>query len=184
MPPAPTAVEPEFLRVSLTTRLAGSSLVVVRPEDGDRYKIAENAPSIIGFIGIMIAFGHSVLAMSGEETLAQVNRELEHPKLKNLMRAGIVIFVFSLLFTSLVSFFAVAIIPDSERPKYLDKSDFRAGDELCGSGMAQASVPGIRSDRRIPDVVGSGEHGDYRLQRRAQPRFGRRRADSLVPRAA
>src|SRR5215471_11575951 len=86
---------------------------------GDRYKIAENAPSIIGFLGIMVALGHSVLAMSGEETLAQVNRELEHPKLKNLMRAGIVIFVFSVLFTSLVSFFAVAIISDSERPKYL-----------------------------------------------------------------
>jgi len=86
---------------------------------GDRYNIAQNAPSIIGFLGIMIALGHSVLAMSGEETLAQVNRELEHPKLKNLMRAGIVIFLFSLLFTSLVSFFAVAIIPDSERPKYL-----------------------------------------------------------------
>src|SRR6266404_2965443 len=87
--------------------------------DGDRYKIAENAPSIIGLLGIMVAFGHSVLAMSGEETLAQVNRELEHPKLKNLMRAGIVIFVFSVLFTSLVSFFAVAIIPDDVRPKYL-----------------------------------------------------------------
>ena len=87
--------------------------------DGDRHKIAEGAPSIIGLLGIMVAFGHSVLAMSGEETLAQVNRELEHPKLKNLMRAGIVIFVFSLLFTSLVSFFAVAIIPDGERSKYL-----------------------------------------------------------------
>jgi hypothetical protein len=57
--------------------------------------------------------------MSGEETLAQVNRELEHPKLKNLMRAGIVIFIYSVLFTSLVSFFAVALIPDEERPKYL-----------------------------------------------------------------
>lgn len=89
------------------------------PSDDGRYTLAENAPSIIGLLGIMIAFGHSVLAMSGEETLAQVNRELEHPKLKNLMRAGIVIFVFSLLFTSLVSFFAVAIIPDSERPRYL-----------------------------------------------------------------
>jgi amino acid transporter len=33
----------------------------------------------IGVIGIMIAFGHSVLAMSGEESLAQVSRELEHP---------------------------------------------------------------------------------------------------------
>jgi len=85
---------------------------------GDRYSIAENAPSLIGLVGILIAFGHSVLAMSGEETLAQVNRELEHPKLKNLMRAGIVIFIYSLLFTGLVSFFAVAIIPDETRPQY------------------------------------------------------------------
>ena len=88
--------------------------------DGDRFRIADNAPSFIGLLGISIAFGHSVLAMSGEETLAQVNRELEHPKLKNLKRAGMVIFVYSLLFTSLVSFFAVAIIPDDRRPQYLN----------------------------------------------------------------
>ena len=75
---------------------------------------------LIGLIGILIAFGHSVLAMSGEESLAQVNRELEHPKHKNLMRAGLVIFVYSLLFTSLVSFFASLLIPDPERPKYYD----------------------------------------------------------------
>src|SRR5579863_4980262 len=69
---------------------------------------------IIMFVG----FGHSVLAMSGEETLAQVNREIEHPKLKNLEKTGLVIFVYSLLFTSLVSFFAVMIIPDKVRPDY------------------------------------------------------------------
>lgn len=69
---------------------------------------------IICFVG----FGHSVLAMSGEETLAQVNREIEHPKLKNLEKTGAVIFVYSLLFTSLVSFFAVMIIPDKVRPEY------------------------------------------------------------------
>ncbi|HMB30104.1 MAG TPA: APC family permease, partial [Blastocatellia bacterium] len=28
---------------------------------GDRYRIAENAPSVIGLLGILIAFGHSVL---------------------------------------------------------------------------------------------------------------------------
>jgi len=33
---------------------------------------------------LLVGFGHSVLAMSGEETLAQVNREIAHPKLKNL----------------------------------------------------------------------------------------------------
>ncbi len=69
---------------------------------------------IICFVG----FGHSVLAMSGEETLAQVNREIEHPKLKNLEKTGAVIFVYSLMFTSLVSFFAVMIIPDKVRPDY------------------------------------------------------------------
>ena len=88
--------------------------------DGERYQIAENAPSFVGFVGIMMALGHSVLAMSGEETLAQVNRELEHPKLKNLQKAGWVIFIYSLLFTSLVSFFAVAIIPDETRPQFLN----------------------------------------------------------------
>ncbi|HXG91897.1 MAG TPA: APC family permease [Blastocatellia bacterium] len=86
---------------------------------GDRFRVAENAPTLIGLLGILIAFGHSILAMSGEETLAQVNRELAHPKLQNLKRAGMVIFIYSLLFTSLVSFFAVAIIPDDVRPSYL-----------------------------------------------------------------
>jgi hypothetical protein len=69
---------------------------------------------VIMFVG----FGHSVLAMSGEETLAQVNREIEHPKLKNLEKTGLVIFIYSLLFTSLVSFFAYMIIPDTVRPNF------------------------------------------------------------------
>jgi amino acid transporter len=71
-------------------------------------------------IAIAVGFGHSILAMSGEESLAQVYREIEHPKVKNLKRTGMVIFVYSLLFTSLVSFFAVAIIPDAVRPKFYD----------------------------------------------------------------
>src|SRR6201982_1562998 len=70
------------------------------------------------WIILFVGFGHSVLAMSGEETLAQVNREIEHPKLKNLEKTGLVIFIYSLLFTSLVSFFAVMIIPDHVRPDY------------------------------------------------------------------
>ena len=50
------------------------------------------APQIT-FIAILIGLGHSLLAMSGEESLAQVNREIEAPKLKNLKRAGFVIFL-------------------------------------------------------------------------------------------
>jgi amino acid transporter len=74
--------------------------------------------SHLTWIIMFVGFGHSVLAMSGEETLAQVNREIEHPKLKNLEKTGLVIFIYSLLFTSLVSFFAVMIIPDKVRPDY------------------------------------------------------------------
>jgi amino acid transporter/nucleotide-binding universal stress UspA family protein len=74
--------------------------------------------SHLTWIILFVGFGHSVLAMSGEETLAQVNREIEHPKLKNLEKTGLVIFIYSLLFTSLVSFFAVMIIPDHVRQEY------------------------------------------------------------------
>ena len=71
--------------------------------------------SLLGVCGLLIAFGHSVLAMSGEETLAQVYREVESPKLKNFKRAAFVVFVYSLLFTSLISFFAVMLIPEDMR---------------------------------------------------------------------
>jgi len=72
------------------------------------------------WVAVLVGLGHSLLAMSGEESLAQVNREIAHPKLKNLERAGFVIFVYSMLFTSLVSFFAVMIIPDGPRQQFLD----------------------------------------------------------------
>ena len=71
-------------------------------------------------IAIMIGLGHSLLAMSGFETLAQVYRELEAPKLKNLRRASLIVILYSLVFTSAVSFFAIMLIPDTDRPKYLD----------------------------------------------------------------
>jgi len=77
-------------------------------------------PHMFGIIAIFIGLGHSVLAMSGEESLAQVYREIEHPKLPNLKKAGLVIFIYSLVFTSLVSFFAVMIIPDGVRQNYLE----------------------------------------------------------------
>src|SRR5467141_3548525 len=77
-------------------------------------------PHMFGLIAIFIALGHSVLAMSGEESLAQVYREIESPKLPNLKKAGAVIFIYSLVFTSLVSFFAVMIIPDDVRQHFLE----------------------------------------------------------------
>jgi hypothetical protein len=62
-----------------------------------------------------------VLAMSGEESLAQVNREIEHPKLKNLKRAAIVIAIYSFIFTGVGTLLAVMLIPDTVRvPLYRD----------------------------------------------------------------
>ena len=52
--------------------------------------------------------------------MAQVYREIEHPKLPNLKKAGMVIFLYSLIFTSGVAFFAVMIIPDSMRGSFSD----------------------------------------------------------------
>src|SRR5262249_51514211 len=78
-------------------------------------------PRLFGLFGVLMAFGHSVLAMSGEESLAQVNRELAHPKLKNLKRAAIIIAIYSFIFTGITSLLFVMIIPDSVRiPIYKD----------------------------------------------------------------
>src|SRR5579862_7144092 len=71
-------------------------------------------------VAVFVGLGHSVLAMSGAESLAQVYREIEHPKLPNLKKAALVIFIYSMVFTSLVSFFAVMIIPDKTRPQYFE----------------------------------------------------------------
>ena len=63
---------------------------------------------------MIVAFGHSLLAMSGFETLAQVYREIAYPKLKNLKITG----QYRLLLCAcsapgLISMFAVMIIPDT-----------------------------------------------------------------------
>jgi amino acid transporter len=70
---------------------------------------------VLGLFGILMAFGHSLLAMSGEESLAQVNREIEHPKLKNLKRAAIVIAIYSLIFTGGATLLASMLIPTWDR---------------------------------------------------------------------
>ncbi len=79
-----------------------------------------NLPYTVGAIGLLVGLGHSVLAMSGEETMAQVYREIQHPKLRNLEKAGFVIFLYSLIFTAGVAFFAVMIIPDAVRKDFFD----------------------------------------------------------------
>lgn len=71
--------------------------------------------SMIGVLGLLVAFGHSILAMSGEETLAQVYREVESPKLPNFRKAALIVFAYSLVFTAGISFLAVLLIPQEAR---------------------------------------------------------------------
>ena len=144
------------------------------------HQIVRMIPMIAVFVGI----GHSVLAMSGEESLAQVYREIEAPKLRNLKKAGLIIFLYSLLFTSLVSFFAVMIIPDGTRKAVPRESDRRIVDEPGGAFCAAAGVPCVCRRRGNADSGGRREHGHRRFQWRAEPRLRRRRADGLVPAAA
>jgi amino acid transporter len=71
-------------------------------------------------IGMIIAFGHSILAMSGFETLAQVYREIAAPKLKNLKRTGNIVCIYAVLSTGVITLLAAMIIPDALRKTYVD----------------------------------------------------------------
>src|SRR5215469_16186657 len=74
----------------------------------------------ISFVVVIVAFGHSLLAMSGFETLAQVYRELAYPKLKNLRVTANIICTYSVVCTGIISVLAVMIIPDASRPQFYD----------------------------------------------------------------
>jgi amino acid transporter len=74
----------------------------------------------IPLVAIMIAFGHTLLAMSGFETLAQIYREIASPKLKNLKITANIVCTYAVLSTGLVTLFAVMIIPDNLRSQYYD----------------------------------------------------------------
>lgn len=92
------------------------------PKTADAIREPVSWMSLVGFIGLMIAFGHSLLAMSGMETMAQVYREVESPKMPNFKKAAWIIFLFSLALTGSISFFAVMIIPDEVRMKYYSEN--------------------------------------------------------------
>jgi amino acid transporter/nucleotide-binding universal stress UspA family protein len=94
---------------------------ILSPAAQEKLRTPTGWMSLFGLIGIVVAFGHSILAMSGEETLAQVYREVESPKLHNFRKAAFVVFLYSLVFTAGISFLAVMIVPDDVRmTKYAD----------------------------------------------------------------
>ena len=88
-------------------------------------------------VAVIIAFGHSLLSMSGFETLAQVYREIASPKLKNLKKTANIVCIYAILSTGLVTLFATMIIPDNIRKTYVD-------DLLGGLAMNLAGPPLLR----------------------------------------
>jgi amino acid transporter len=65
----------------------------------------------IPMVAIIIAFGHSLLSMSGFETLAQVYREIASPKLKNLKITGNITCIYAVICTGVITVLASMIIP-------------------------------------------------------------------------
>lgn len=102
-------------------------------------------PRLIGTFGVLIAWGHTLLAMSGEESLAQVYREIEAPKVPNLLKAGAVIALYSLVLTGVITFFAIMIIPDKERIK----TTVVQGTEMTDVASVAVSVAPTGQERRV-----------------------------------
>ncbi len=71
-------------------------------------------------VAIIIAFGHSLLSMSGFETLAQIYREIASPKMKNLKITSNIVCIYAIVSTGVITMFAAMIIPNAIRLKYAD----------------------------------------------------------------
>jgi amino acid transporter len=100
----------------------------------------------IGFVAIVIAFGHSLLSMSGFETLAQVYREIAYPKLKNLRITANIVCIYAVVCTGVITMFAGMIIPDHIRTQYSDNL-------LGGLAMHLAGPPLLRLGFHIFVVI-------------------------------
>jgi amino acid transporter len=75
----------------------------------------------IPIVALVIAFGHSLLSMSGFETLAQVYREIAYPKLKNLRITANIVCWYAVVCTGVITVFAGMIIsPEDIRNRYAD----------------------------------------------------------------
>src|SRR4051794_40761322 len=86
---------------------------------------------------------NTILAMSGEETLAQVNREVKVPKLTNFKRVAFIVFVYSLMITGIICFFAVMIIPDDVRPDFQDNLISKLAINVVGPDWARLGLSAL-----------------------------------------
>ena len=166
---------------------AGIRPIAARPRDAEHQPIRD-------YIGMAVwhvlgavtdgdddgAFGHSLLAMSGFETLAQVYREIAYPKLKNLKITANIVCFYALLSTGLISLFAVMIIPDTYPAAVLRQPHRRTFDESCRSRPAEIDLPHVCGDRRRSDSFRRREYFDHWRERCSKPRCRRWRPTRVV----
>ena len=107
----------------------------------------------IGSIAIIIAFGHSLLSMSGFETLAQVYREIAYPKLKNLLYTGNLVCIYAVFCTGVITLFAGMIIPDASARAVRGQPSRRSRHVPCRARAAAPDLSCVRRDRRRADSL-------------------------------
>lgn len=86
----------------------------------------------VPFIAIIAAFGHSLLSMSGFETLAQVYREIASPKLKNLKIASTIVCGYAVVCTGLITLLGSMIVPRPHGPTYFSNLIGELASNLVG----------------------------------------------------
>jgi amino acid transporter len=123
----------------ITLLLRGPSQIPPLPTPGNLVFTADSSGWLEGtfllrmsVVAMVVAFGHSLLAMSGFETLAQVYREIETPKLANLKKTALIVCVFAVVFTGIVTLLASMIIPDAARIAHKDNLLGELANHLVG----------------------------------------------------
>ncbi len=116
-----------LLWAPITLILRGSAKLPPLPTPSNLHLTSESLGWLSGtyfaklsFVVIMVSIGHSLLAMSGFETLAQVFREIAYPKLKNLRITANIVCTYCVFCTGVISILTVMIIPDATRHLYYD----------------------------------------------------------------
>src|SRR6202162_6173782 len=92
----------------------------------------------IPMIALIIAFGHSLLSMSGFETLGQVYREIAYPKMKNLRITANIVCWYAVICTGVITVFAGMIIsPQDIRNMYADNLLGGLAMQLAGPALVK-----------------------------------------------
>jgi len=97
----------------------------------------------ISAAALLVAFGHSMLAMSGFETLAQIYREIAAPKMANLKRTANIVCIYALCSTGLLSLLAVVIVPDDVRAANFDNLLAALAMSLSGPDLLKSVFHGF-----------------------------------------